>query len=378
MSARDDALAIWAAALRAVDAEALVRRHLRVPEVAGRLRVLGAGKAAAAMARGAEAVLGDRLDGGVVVVKDGHELALARVEVWAASHPEPDARSEAAGRRFLAEVRAASPDDVFVGLWSGGGGALLEVPAEGTLAALGAAVAERARAGADIAELNALRRSLSAIKGGRLADAGPARWIHLVLSDVAGDDPALVASGPAVRPGDGAVVIGRLADAVRGALDEAFALRWATTVLDPEVRGEAAEVGARLAAAVRALPGHAPPLCLVCAGEPVVTLGDAPGRGGRMQEAALAAAIGIEGTRAVVLCAGTDGTDGPTDAAGALVDGATAARIRGAGLDPRAHLLAHDAYPALDAAGDLLRTGPTRTNVRDLMIAMVPPAGSMR
>ncbi len=367
--ARAEGLAIWRAALAAVDPEALVRRHLVVPDGVGAVRVLGAGKAAAAMARGAEAVLGDRLAGGVVVVKDGHGLPLRRVEVLEAGHPDPDERSEAAGRRLLVEAGKAGVDDVIVGLWSGGGSALIEVPAEGhTLTGIRRSVAAKMAAGADIHALNDLRRSRSAIKGGKLAAASPARFVNLVLSDVAGDDPAVVASGPAVQPGDGSMVIGSLSVAVDGAAAAARDLGY-DVERGSEVVGEASAVGQALGRTARAvLPGR----CLLWAGEPVVTMGETAGRGGRMQEAALAAALAIEGSDVVVLCAGTDGTDGPTDAAGALVDGGTAGRIRAAGLDPEAHLRGHDAYPALDAAGDLLRTGPTRTNVRDVMVALRP------
>lgn len=373
---RADALAIGRAALRAVDPEARARAALRVPEpVTGRIVLLGAGKAAAAMAAGVEAALGDRLDHGVVVVKDGHGRPLRRTEVLEASHPVPDARSVAAGERLLAEARALGPDDLLIGVWSGGGSALAEAPADGeTLASIAAATRALLASGADIAEINAERVRRSRLKGGGLARACAARIVNLVLSDVAGDDPARVASGPAVRPGDGTALIGRLADAVKGAVDEAFALRYATTVLDPEVRGEASEVGARLATAARVLAeqdGYRPPMALFCAGEPVVT-GPLHGLGGRMQEAALSAARVLAGTDAVLLCLGTDGTDGPTDAAGALIDGGTWDRIVAAGIDPDRALRDHDAYPALDAAGDLVRTGPTGTNVRDLLVALIP------
>lgn len=372
---RAHALAIGRAALAAVDAEARTRAALVVPEVAGRIVLVGAGKAAAAMAAGVEAALGDRLHHGVVVVKDGHGRPLRRTEVLEAAHPVPDARALVAGARLLVEAGALEPRDLLIGVWSGGGSALAEVPADGEdLASIQRATRALLASGADIAAINAERVRRSRLKGGGLARACRAPILNLVLSDVAGDDPARVASGPAIRPGEPVVVVGRSADAVEGARAEAAALRYAVAVLDPEVRGEAAEAGARLAHAAAVLcaqRGYRPPMALICAGEPVVT-GPFEGVGGRMQEAALAAARGLADTEAVLLCLGTDGTDGPTDAAGALVDGGTWARIRAAGRDPEAALRRHDAHPALDAAGDLVRTGPTGTNVRDLMVALVP------
>ncbi|MEQ1502715.1 MAG: DUF4147 domain-containing protein [Myxococcota bacterium] len=367
---RADARAIAAAAARAVDAGMLVRRGS--PPLPDRIRVLGAGKAAAAMARAVEAIAGDRIVDGLVVVPDGYGATLDRIAVRTAGHPVPDARSELAGRALLARVAAASPGDVFVGLWSGGASALIEVPADGwTIAGIAAATADRVRAGVDIAALNAARAGWSRIKGGQLAAAGPASWINLVLSDVPGDDPALVGSGPAVRPGDGTVVVGGLGDALAAAKAEAFALRYAVVVLDPELRGEAADAGRRLAAAIRALPDGNPPMALLLAGEPVVSGVPAGAIGGRMQELALAAALGLEGAPAVVLATSTDGRDGQSDASGALIDGATVARIRAAGHDPVEAQALHRTTAALDAAGDALRTGPTGTNVRDLVIALV-------
>lgn len=365
---RAEARAIGRSALAAVNAGDAVRRHLVVPP-RGRLRILGAGKAAAAMAEAAEGVLGERLAGGIVVVPDGYGRPLARVEVLFAGHPVPDSRSERAGRRLLSEVARSGPDDVWLGLWSGGGSALIEVPTDGwTVGGIALATRELVRLGLDIRQLNTERTRWSAIKGGGLARAGRGRWQNLVLSDVAGDDPALVASGPTVLPGDGTVVVGRLADALAGARREAFALRYATTVLDPEIAGEASEVGERLATAIRALPPGAPPFALLLGGEPVVTGVPDGVPGGRMQELALAAALGIEGRNAVVLALSTDGRDGTTDVSGALVDGSTVARGPG---DARAALAAHESHRYLDAARDLLRDGPTGTNVRDLVIALV-------
>lgn len=368
---RRDALAIRDAALRAVEPAALVRRHLD-PRGDSAVWVYGAGKAARAMASAVEQVLGERVQGGLVAVPEGPGPALERVSVVVGSHPVPDARSVAAGRRMLAEVAARAPDDALIGLWSGGASALLEVPAPGVpLEAIVEGTRRALAEGLDIRALNSLRRTWSAIKGGKLAQAGPARWRNLVLSDVAGDDPALVGSGPAVREGDGAVVIGSNALGLEAARAEAFALRYAALVLDDDLAGEARAAGEALARAIRALPPGHPPMALLLGGEPVVS-GIGPGvEGGRMQELALAAALGIEGVRAVVLATSSDGRDGPTDAAGALVDGTTVGRARALGLDPEGALARHDSGPVLAAVEDRLVTGPSGTNVRDWVVGLV-------
>lgn len=377
MSLRQDAVAIHRAALRAVDPRWRVAEHLRRAPLEGPVTVLALGKAAGTMAAGALDALGDRIRGGVVVVPDGPTPELAPLEVSTGSHPVPDERSLAAGRRLMEVARSLGPTDVVVGLWSGGGSALAEVPMEGTSIDDIRRVTETALAGgAAISSLNARRVALSALKGGGLARATRARIVNLVLSDVAGDDPALVASGPAVLPGDGTVVIGCLRDALEAARREAWALRYATLVLDPEVSGEVREVVARLAAAVVALP-PGPPLALLLAGEPTVTV-RGRGSGGRMQALALGLAVALEGRDFTALCAGTDGRDGPTDAAGAVVDGGTAGRVRSAGLDPRAALEDDDSHTALGAAGDLLVTGPTGTNVRDLVVLLRPASNTER
>ncbi|MEZ4235485.1 MAG: DUF4147 domain-containing protein [Myxococcota bacterium] len=371
---RRDAERIRAAAMRAADPAPRVRDALReLPDGGGALRVLGAGKAAANMAAAAEAALGDRLDGGIVVVPEGHEVPLQRVEVRIGAHPVPDARSVAAGGALLAAARAAAPGDRFVGLWSGGASALVEVPQPGwTLEAIARETDRRLRAGDDIATINAARRTWSALKGGQLCRAGPGTWLNLVLFDVPGDDPALVGSGPAIGAGTRDVAVGSSADALAGAEGEAFALRYAVLVLDAELRGEARDAGERLARAVSALPAPHPPMALLLAGEPVVSGVPAGARGGRMQELALAAALALDGADAVVLALATDGRDGNSDATGALVDGGTAERARAAGVDPAAALAAHASNGALAASGDLRWSGPTGPNVRDLVVALIP------
>lgn len=409
MDDRQTALELWRHGLAAVDARRAVARSLVLAGdalhiggavlPAARVRVVGAGKAAAGMALGALDVLGDRVVGGVIAVRD-EVRDLGPISVLRGAHPVPDERSERAAAAVAAEVEAAVPDELVLALWSGGGSSLLSAPVPGLDADdLRDATARLLRAGVDIEALNAVRRRLSAVHGGALGARCRGPLATLLLSDVLGDAPHAIASGPTVadptppqlardvleahglghlplredtpRPAPGpVVVVGRLADALRAVREEAWARRWATLVLDPEVTGEARAVGARMAAALGAMEGG-PPMCLLCAGEPVVTVRGG-GRGGRMQEAALAAVPGLEGTGATLLCAGTDGSDGPTDAAGAIVDGGSAARGLRAGRDLSADLADNDAYAYLDATGDLIRSGPTGTNVGDLLIGLSP------
>jgi hydroxypyruvate reductase len=277
-----------------------------------------------------------------------------------------------AGRALLDAVRRAQPEDLWLGLWSGGASALIEVPRPGwTLDRIAAETERRMRAGEPIATLNQARREGSAIKGGQLAEAGPAPWWNLVLSDVSGDDPAMVGSGPAISPGGTHSVIGASDTALRAAQAEAFALRYAVVVLDADLAGEARDAGARLARAVRALPESSPPMALLLAGEPVVSGVPAGAIGGRMQELAVAAAIALDGAEVAVLAFATDGRDGSSEAAGALIDGGSAARGRAAGRDAEAALLDHASTAWLRSTGDLWHTGPTHTNVRDVVVALV-------
>ncbi len=397
-----------------------------------RLLVLGAGKAGAPMAQAVEHVLGDRITEGLVVVKEGYAAPTERVTLVEAGHPVPDERGVAAGRRILALARDAGPDDLALVLLSGGGSALLVAPAPGlTLADLQAMNRLLLACGATIQEINALRKHCSGVKGGQLARAlHPATAITLVLSDVVGSPLDVIASGPTVpdpstwadawavverynladklppaivarlqaglrgeipdtpKPGDPifekvcTVIVGENRVAALAALAEAEKLGYRAQLLTTFLEGEAREVGGFLAALGREVQasGHplAPPACLILGGESTVTLGQSPGKGGRNQEAALAAALALQGTAGIhVACLATDGTDGPTDGAGGLVDGSTLARGRALGMDGEAHLRRHDAYPFLEAVGDLLVTGPTRTNVNDLLLVLVeaPPAG---
>ncbi|HEV8339488.1 MAG TPA: DUF4147 domain-containing protein [bacterium] len=391
------------------------------------ISAVGAGKAAAAMAAALEEILGERLAGGVVSVKHGHFAHTDRVAVREAGHPFPDAASvEVADAVLTLADHAAQEDLVFV-LLSGGGSALLVAPSEGiTLEDKLAITRLLLSAGAPIGELNAVRKHLSRIKGGHLARRiAPARIVTLALSDVLGNPLDVIASGPTVpdrstytdaldalqrravmaaaadtapnavahlrdgaagrypetpKAGDPAfrrsqsVVIGDLAQALRAAETAAEDQGFATVVLAEAVEGEARKVGASLGRAAReALEGRYGPLpvCLLQGGETTVTVRGS-GKGGRNQEVALSAALevaGLPGT--LVLAAGTDGTDGPTDAAGAAADGWTLYRARRLGFDPQEYLDRNNAYPFFAALGDLIMTGPTLTNVNDLMMAFV-------
>jgi glycerate 2-kinase len=371
---RGHALQIARAALRAVDGEALVARWLHAHPVEPRW-IAAAGKVAAPMARAAAAALGDRLQGGLVVVPSGYDAEVpAPLQVRLTAHPLPDERSVEAGREMLALV-SARPGERWLGLWSGGASAALELPRDGvSLQQLREITSGSMFRGEDIAQLNRRRGELSQLKQGGLARASGAVWQNLVLSDVPGDDPALVGSGPAVLPGDGTVVLAGLGQALEAARAEAFALRYATVVLDDALSGEAQLAGLRLAAAVLSARGG-PPMAMLLAGEPTVSGVPDGARGGRMQELALSAAMALDGLPAVVLALATDGQDGrcPPGTCGALVDGQTATRWRSQGLDAAAALAAHDSYPLLERADALLRLGATRSNVRDLVVALVGP-----
>ena len=429
---REAAAAIWRAALAAGDVAPLLHRHLRLDGRAlsagplqldldrvGRVLVLGAGKAGASMARTVEAMLGVHVSEGFVVVKDGYRLPTARIEIAEAGHPVPDGRGVAASARLLALAESATADDLVIFLVSGGGSALTPAPAPPvTLEEKQALTRLLLAAGATINELNAVRKHLSRFKGGLLARAAsPATVLTLALSDVIGDPLDVIASGPTapdtrtyadalavlegrrvldrtprsiverLRAGAGGeiaetpkagdrvfervtnLVIGNNALVVGAAAAEAERLGYRSHVLTRSLQGEAREVARDLVARARALPA---PAALIAGGETTVTV-QGRGRGGRCQEFALAAALALEaGESLVVLAAGTDGTDGPTDAAGGLIDAGTVARSRAAGLDPARALADNDAHALLTATGDGVVTGPTNTNLLDLYLILRP------
>ncbi len=384
--------------------------------------VVGAGKAGAPMARAVEEILGDRLAAGLVTVKTGYTAPLARIALREAGHPLPDAAGIAAAREMLALLTDLGPDDLVICLISGGGSALLPLPRSGfTLADMVETTNLLLRSGATITEINTVRKHLSQIAGGQLARAAaPARLVTLVISDIVGSPLEAIASGPTVpdpttyadalgvlekyrltdhippaavttlrrgaagelpetpKPGDPVFreaqveVVADNTTAARAALAEAGRLGFHPLLLSTYIEGEAREIGRALAGIARqaAATGEpiARPACIIAGGETTVTV-TGNGRGGRNQELALAAAQALEGVAGVLLVSfATDGTDGPTDAAGGVADGTTTARAKARGMDPARHLAANDAYPCLDAIGDLIRTGPTNTNVNDLML----------
>lgn len=411
------------------DGRWLVAGDLRLDlDTTERIIVVGAGKASAAMAQGLEDVLGDRITAGAITTKDGHTLPTRRIVIQEAAHPSPDARCLAGAQAMLALLRDLTERDVVIALMSGGGSALVEAPVAGVgLDDLIGLTRLLLRSGAVIHEINTIRKHLSTIKGGGLARlARPARVLNLMISDVIGDDLDTIASGPTVpdpttfadalavldrydlrsvvplairahleagavgrapetaKPGDPTfarvtnVLVATNALAVRAAAVEADQLGYRPLVLSTLVQGEAREI-ARMWSAIgmqAASTGEpaAGPCCLLGGGEATVTLaGD--GLGGRNTEFALAAAIAIAGTpRLTIASLATDGSDGPTDAVGGIVDGDTIARAQAAGLDPRAFLRANDSYHFFARAGGLVKTGPTGTNVNDLYLALVEPA----
>lgn len=430
-----DAKSIFMGGVEAVDPYLAVTRHLSLDgdslradgqtidlPAHGRILVVGAGKAGAPMARAVEEILGDRISDGLICVKYGHLSPVDRTRIVEAGHPVPDENGLKAARGVAELLGPAGEDDLVICLISGGGSALLPLPTGSvTLEDKQAVTGLLLRSGAEIGEINAVRKHLSVTKGGGLARlAYPARVLALILSDVVGDPLDVIASGPTVpdpttfnsameildrydirdqvpssvlrhleegvdgkaletlKPGAPEfesvfnLLVGTNAMAVEAAAARARELGYETSVLSSSIIGEARVVAtghAEMAARMRKEAKL--PTCLLSGGETTVTIaGD--GKGGRNQEFALAAAIGIDGlANVLILSAGTDGSDGPTDAAGAMADGTTVARALSQGLDPVQYLEGNDSYHFFEALGDLLITGPTMTNVMDLHIILV-------
>jgi hydroxypyruvate reductase/glycerate 2-kinase len=427
---RHHARAIWDAAVAAVRPDELVRNAVTRPgplvdalAAARHVLVVGGGKAGAAMAAGLEQGLADRLDrvSGIVNVPAGVERTLRRIHtipVRPAGSNEPTAAAVARTSEMLKLVSSASGDDVVICLLSGGGSALLPAPAEGITLQDKQSVTRLLHAsGADIGEMNAVRKHLSRIKGGGLAAASNAgKLFSLIISDVIGDPLDVIASGPtAPDPTTFAVALAilrrfdlldrvpasvrsRLERGERGELSEtlkqlpahvqnfvlgnnALALSAAQVTaeslgyrvhnLGPAVAGETATVAAEVGEFVRTLTT---PVCVLVGGETTVTLPPHHGKGGRNMEFVLAMAVNLlrSGSRdSVVLSGGTDGEDGPTDAAGAIADAGTLERAAALGLDPADFLRRHDSYNFFAATGDLLITGLTETNVMDVRVILV-------
>lgn len=383
----------------------------------GRCIVIGAGKASAAMAAGLDAAWPDVDVSGVVVVRRGHAVPAGRIEILEASHPVPDAASETAARRIISAVHGLTADDLVVALMSGGGSALMTLPAPPmTLADKQTVNRALLASGATIAEMNVVRKHLSAIKGGRLALAArPARLVTLVISDIPGDDPAAIASGPtlpdASTKADARKIISRFAielpEAARLALETAsetpkpgeidtdvriiaapvMALDAAARVAREEgltpvilgdaIEGEARELGTVMAGIAQSVARHAQPTAapavLLSGGETTVSIGRGPaGRGGRNTEFLLGLAVALSGAPDIWAIAGdSDGIDGTEDAAGALIAPDTLGRATAMGLDARAFLTAHNSYTFFDHLGDLVHTGPTLTNVNDIRAVLI-------
>ena len=415
LSARDLLLQLFAAAVDSADPAQTVARHL--PELPrGRVVVVGAGKSAAAMARAVEMAWPDVDLSGVVVTRYGHAVPTERIEVIEAAHPVPDANGAMAAKRILQAVSGLGPDDLVLALISGGGSALMTAPAPGlTLEEKMQVNRLLLASGVPISVMNRVRRRLSAVKGGRLVlAAAPARVVTLAISDVPRDDPLDIASGPTVHDPDGGADLSEIVDqlgpdlpvaarqlllaapkpipafaadyrlistpqmALEAAAKLAHAAGITPLILGDALEGEASTTGQVMAGIARsaALHGHpvAGPAVLLSGGETTVSIGDVkPGRGGRNTEFLLSMALALDGQTGIhTLACDTDGIDGTEDAAGAIITPDTLTRARAAGLDPRAILRGHDSYSLFDRIGDLVRTGPTLTNVNDFRAVFIP------
>ncbi len=445
MSQRDNALQIFRAAVAAVDPYRSVLRVLGresdalvVQQGSGevrldlekidRLHVVGCGKAGAPMARAVEELVGDRISMGLVVVKYGHtlsdEASVASIRIAEAGHPEPDAAGMHRAEEILGILQGASERDLVLALISGGGSALCPLPVPPiTLAEKTELTRQLLASGADIHEINVVRKHVSLIKGGGAARfARPARVLVLLVSDVIGDRLDSIASGPFApdastfgealeiverhglateipvsiqvhlwdgfagkmpetpKPGDSVFervthcICASNAQALDGAREAAGSMGYYVEAIERPIDGDVSAAAESFCSRLEEIAGQRRerPVCLIGGGETTVRLGQSPGRGGRNQQFALACAFEIQGKEELtVLSCGTDGTDGPTDAAGAVVDGSTIDRCRSLGLDSRKALETRDAYPLFEQSGDLVKTGPTHSNVMDLMLGIV-------
>jgi glycerate 2-kinase len=418
---KQDAKTIMSAALAAADPTAGVERALRSRtdlDQYERIFIVGAGKASGTMARAAEQLLGDRIAAGCVNGKDGESVKLRRIELRLCGHPVPDERGLGGAKRIAEICSEAGERDLVICLLSGGASALMPYPAPPiTLAEKQETTKLLLASGAEIQQINTVRKHLSAIKGGQLARiASPAKVLSLILSDVVGDDPSVIASGPTApdnstfedawavlrrydlgsrvpmrvrerlkqgaqetpKPGDPLfdsvenVVIGSNQKSLDAAARAAKELRYKTLILSSSLQGESRDVGRVHAAIARQIREHGQPLqmpaCVISGGETTVTI-CGEGKGGRNQEFALAAAIDIAGLEdTLILSVGTDGTDGPTDAAGAMADGGSVSRSQRSAAEA---LAANDSYSFFEELGDLILTGSTGTNVMDLHLILL-------
>lgn len=419
---------IFYAALRAVDPYTSVRSYFKDSPLNTKqyknIYVVGGGKAVCRMASAVERLYGPEITAGCVVTKYGHGLPLKKVRVVEAGHPVPDRNGTKGAEEVLRIAAGAGKDDIVITLLSGGASALLSSPEGITLADKKKITRLLVNSGAAIAEINSVRKHLSGIKGGQLMKAVyPARSLTLIVSDVVGDDLSAIGSGPTVpdpttyadafavlkkygliskapssvlkrlrsgvngavaetpKPGDPAfrsaatVVVAGNSSALKAAKKKAVSLGYNTLVLSSSVTGPTRFTAAIFSDIIREvkISGNpvASPACLLFGGETTLKV-TGHGRGGRNQEFALVAAARLDGLDGVtVLSAGTDGTDGPTDAAGAFADPSTLRRARQAGLDYQRHLTENDSYRFFKPLGDLFTTGPTGTNVMDIVIAII-------
>ena len=408
MSIHNDAQQIITAALAACLPDEAVRRALSTHTVRdGRVFLVAVGKAAWQMAACAADILGQKLHRGIVITKYGHSKGeIARCRIVEAGHPVPDENSYAGTKLVMEMVEDLERDDEVIFLVSGGGSALFEYPLieKETMEAL---TQQLLASGANIVEMNTIRKRLSAVKGGRFAQlCAPAQVFSIVLSDIIGDPLDMIASGPAYPDSSTCaeaeaiaakyglkltaemekllrtetpktltnvetIVTGSVRQLCKAAADTCRALGYEPVFLTDHLTCEAREAGAFLSAVARSHDDSPRSLAFIAGGETVVHL-TGSGKGGRNQELALAAAEGIAGMDdTVIFSLGSDGTDGPTDAAGGLVDGTSAAALHRAGLTIHEVLQRNDAYHALKAIGGLLITGPTGTNVNDVAVALL-------
>ena len=433
-----DAVEIFLAGVKAVDPGRAVRDHvslngetlfagdLEIPlSPVGKIFIIGAGKAGAPMAAALEQVLGDRIYEGLVVVKYDYLAPVRKVRIREAAHPVPDKAGLAAAQEVTKILAKSGEHDLVICLLSGGGSALLPCPAPPVSLAEKQAVTNLLLAsGANINEINCIRKHLSLLKGGGIVRmAYPARLITLILSDVVGDSLDVIASGPTVgdpttfndaldildryeltgkvpkavltyltdgvrgshpetlKPdapelaGVSNILVGTNAIALRSAEGKARDLGYKTKILSTSITGDTRQAAVAHATLAKEILSSGqplePPACVLSGGETTVII-HGTGKGGRNTEFALAAAMGIDGlSRVVILSGSTDGTDGPTDTAGALATGSTATRARSADMDPVVYLENNDSYHFFEKLGDLLKTGPTLTNVMDLRVVLV-------
>jgi len=437
-SLRKDALSILRFAIKACDPVYAIKRHFQLKserlwgdgfsydsESIQRISVIGAGKASARMASALEEILGKKISSGIVITKKGYQIPLKRIELAEAGHPLPDRFGWQATRKIVKLLSQSTRDDLIIFLLSGGGSALLVSPVYGiSLRDKIKLTDQLLRCGANIKEINAIRKHISQVKGGRLAQlAQPSSVLTLILSDVIGDRLDSIASGPTApdkttfadclkiiqkyklinkipksiylhlkegaegkieetpKPGDPIfkrvknVIVGSNPVALQAAKKKAEALGYNTLVLPRSVAGDTTRAALRHVNLVKRIKHKkepiSPPACVISGGETTVKI-KGKGLGGRNQEFALVGAMGIDSMRNVVLLsAGTDGTDGPTDAAGAICDGDTIKRALGRGLDPKRYLADNDSYHFFQNLGDLIITGPTHTNVMDIHLALM-------